>query len=269
MVWLVYTIFKKTLMLKYKKLGPLITQVLNNNVIIYTSRSLRKSLHKPTTLSWWISILFMMGSFLFILPSFLLLNPQYEFSDINKMYFIGSLFFTSAAYLQYLESINSDITNSAHVNSEKTQWLWFQFRPNNAGYLSSLSQFIGTIFFNFDTFDIVFTPMSIDSQNLFIWTPNILGSVLFLLSSIFAWVEVFHDNYIKAFKAYTWWIIWINILGSVLFLVSALYSFNFESGQCPSFDTITQWTTLYGAVCFFTAAFLMHFEKNILSKRKI
>lgn len=249
--------------MQYKKLGPFITQVFINKILIHTSRSLRKSLHQPKTISYWISILFMVGATLFVIPSILLIYPFLDLSsnNINTIYFIGSILFTSAAYLQYLESINSDITNKLHINQQKTNWLWFKVSFNNLGYLSSLSQFIGTIFFNFNTFDSLLNPIYIDERNILIWTPNILGSILFLVSSFLAWLEIYHDTNIKSFKTNTWWTIWINILGSILFLISALYSFNFQSGDNINFDIIAIWTTLLGAICFFLSAFLMHFEK--------
>ncbi|NOQ31259.1 MAG: hypothetical protein GQ570_09065 [Helicobacteraceae bacterium] len=251
----------------YKKLGPFITQAIKHDLLLHTSRSLRKSLHKPKSISWWISVLFMIGSSLFALPTLILTYPHLEvMSDIiNTIYFIGSLFFTSAAYLQYLESINSDITNSTHVNMHKDRWLWFRYRPHNLGYLSSLTQLIGTLFFNMNTLEPLLYSLSITQSNMLIWTPNMLGSILFLTSSFFAWLEVFHDGHVKAFKTNTWWIIWINILGSIFFQLSALYSFNFASGDNSFFDSIAEWTTFWGALCFFSAALLLRFEKNFKS----
>lgn len=250
--------------MKYKKLGLFVTQVFKDELLLFTSRGLRKSLHQPQTISLWIAILFMVGASLFAFASLLSIYPSFSFSNnsINLTYFIGSIFFTSAAYLQYLESINSDITNKRHVIADKTAYLWFRFRPHNLGYISSLTQFIGTLFFNLNTFDTILNPANINTNNLLVWGPNILGSILFLVSAFFAWLEIFHDEHIKRFRSYTWWIIWVTILGSVFFLISSFYTFHFASGDNAFFDKIAIWTTLLGAVCFFIAALLLRFETN-------
>jgi len=51
--------------MRYKRLGLFVTQVRKDELLLFTSRGLRKSLHKPQLISTWISVLFMVGSFLF------------------------------------------------------------------------------------------------------------------------------------------------------------------------------------------------------------
>jgi len=236
--------------MRYKRLGLFVTQVRKDELLLFTSRGLRKSLHKPQLISTWISVLFMVGSFLFASASLFTIYPALNFSNnfINLTYFSGSIFFTSAAYLQYLESINSDITNRHHLCTKIGKYLWFKFCPHNLGYISSLSLFIGTLFFNINTFNGVLNPTGIYANEILIWMPNVLGSILFLSASFFAWLEIYHDEHVKAYKSYTWWIIWINILGSIFFMISALV------------DDVAIMTTLLGAVCFFIAAFIQRFE---------
>jgi len=247
--------------MKYKKLGSFVTQVYDNGILLHTSRSLRKQLSKPSRISWWIAFLFMVGSSLFASASFLLLASLSTSDFINSTFFIGSLFFTAAAYLQYLEVINRDITVQAHINSSTQFWVWVKFRVYNLGFLASFTQFIGTLFFNVNTFEALLNFNVLDESNLFVWTPNLLGSLLFLLSSFFAYLEIYHDK-LKAFRSVTWWIIWINIFGSLFFGISALYSYNYAGGDNVFFDAISEWTTLLGAICFFIAAYLLRFEKS-------
>jgi len=236
--------------IKTKKLGFLVTQVLKDELLLFTSRGLRKSLHKPKSISTWIAILFMIGSFLFAIASVFFLYPKWNISNqyINIIYFVGSIFFTSAAYLLYLEAINSDITNERHLFERVDKRVWFKICPNNLGYLSSITLFIGTLFFNVLTFSSLLNNLNGYENEIFIMTPNIIGCILFLISSFFAWLEIYHDEHIKPFKNYTWWIIWLNILGSIFFMVSALV------------DNIAVEMTLWGAICFFIASFLQPFE---------
>ena len=61
----------------------------------------------PRLLGWWIAVLFMIGSACFAgaaVPGLALVAPA---SVLGAVFFTGSLFFTSAAYLQYVQSINA------------------------------------------------------------------------------------------------------------------------------------------------------------------
>lgn len=65
----------------------------------------------PRRFAWWIAVLFIIGSACFALGSFVSNWPQYlppalrSSVVISAVFFVGSLFFTSAACLQLLESI--------------------------------------------------------------------------------------------------------------------------------------------------------------------
>src|SRR4029453_4262403 len=73
------------------------------------SRARRRELvhWAPHRASWWIAVLFAMGSTCFLvapIPAFLrLLGP----GPGGTVFFVGSLLFTSAAALQWLETINT------------------------------------------------------------------------------------------------------------------------------------------------------------------
>jgi len=236
--------------IKTKKLGFLVTQVLKDNLLLFTSRGLRKSLHNRKSISTWISILFMIGSFLFAIASVFFLYPQLNISNnaINIIYFSGSLFFTSAAFLLYLEAINSDITNEKHLFERADNYIWFKICPQNLGYISSITLFIGTLFFNVLTFSSIFNQLGNYESEMLITLPNLVGCILFLVSSFFAWLEIYHDEHVKLFRSTTWWIIWLNNVGSLFFMISALV------------NSIAVEMTFLGAVCFFIAAFLQEFE---------
>ncbi len=238
--------------MQYKKLGPFITQVIEDDILLYTSRGLRKSFRSEKAISWWIPILFMIGAFCFGFSSFSSLYFSEIFSSIfiNIIYFIGSIFFTAAAYLQYLESINSDITHHEHIHNKQCCWFWLRWRPYNLGYMSSLTQFIGTIFFNINTFNTLF-----NFNTISISISNMLGSILFLISAFFAYFEIYHDKDVTIFSTSTWWIIWINLLGSIFFQISAFFSWF-------SYQNIATLTTLLGALCFFMASFILKYENK-------
>ncbi len=71
----------------------------------------------PHRLAWWIAVLFIIGFSCFMLGSFASNWPQRlpqvlnDSNDINIVFFAGSLFFTTAAWLQLLEAVNGEETS--------------------------------------------------------------------------------------------------------------------------------------------------------------
>jgi hypothetical protein len=66
----------------------------------------------------------------------------------------GSLFFTTAAWLQLLEASNGDVADIVDAERDhRPAWRWFAWKPHNAGWLASLIQFAGTLLFNLNTGD--------------------------------------------------------------------------------------------------------------------
>jgi len=284
--------------IKQIKIGPFITQVVehynDSHDHLYTSRRIRKGLnrlevdkkhhrikhtlrdisslftYKPELLTWWIGVLFIIGSACFMAGSIMYLHFETSFSSLtmNLVFFIGSLFFTSAAYGQYLEAINADISKEADLEKKEREWIWFAWRARNLGFLSSVSQLIGTLLFNINTFDGLLSHLTALQEDILIWVPNMIGSILFLTASFLAWLEVYQDKNVNAFSSVTWWIIWVNILGSVFFQLSALKGYiNLESGEAVN-GILSLDYTLYGAACFLIGAYLLIVEMNESKRSK-
>lgn len=248
----------------YTKIGPFVTHAYQDKILLRKSRAMRKEFKEllrdtKSTLTALIAILFMIGAFCFIAASVMSLEGLYSEFMINSTYFIGSLFFTSAAYGQYLEAINADITNESHIDTTKREWIWFAFRAKNLGYLSSLTQLIGTLFFNINTFASFYTSLTPFATDIIVWIPNLLGSILFLIASFFAWLEIYRDKDIKALRSSSWWIVWSNNFGSIFFQISAIASFVCRDAQAINGTMALQYT-LFGGICFFIGAFLLIVE---------
>jgi hypothetical protein len=218
----------------------------------------------PHRLAWWIAVLFISGSACFALGSFASNWAQYlpaVFNDsgvINTVFFVGSLFFTSAAWLQLLEAINGDVADiGTSAGTPGRSWCWYAWKPHNAGYSASLIQFIGTVLFNFDTADAMIAGLGWVGEDLLIWTPDVIGSVCFLIASYLMLIEISHRFWSVQPRQVSWWIAVLNMLGSVAFMLAAVHAvFLQSSGEM-------QWTwganlfTLIGAAGFFSASYLM------------
>ena len=62
--------------------------------------------------------------------------------------------------------------------------------PRNLGYLASIIQLLGTILFNFDTGDALLSNLTSTEENLAIWTPNVTGSLCFIIATACSYLEV-------------------------------------------------------------------------------
>ncbi|MGO1117701.1 hypothetical protein ACTL6U_03315 [Rhodovibrionaceae bacterium A322] len=217
----------------------------------------------PTRLAWWIAVLFIIGSSHFIVGCLAGLWPGIfpealqKAATINLVFFVGSLFFTSAAGLQFLEAVNHDITDLAKGSSDSpARWRWLAWKPENAGYCASLVQFLGTILFNFNTGDAMIAGLNGLQEDILIWVPNFVGSLCFLLSGYLALLEVSHSFWSIQITKLSWWIALINLSGCIAFMAAAFLSFYLlNSGELLS-ATGANACTLFGALCFWLASYL-------------
>jgi len=217
----------------------------------------------PKRSGWWIAVLFMIGSVLFAIggaqgtwpesPATHWIDPRL----VGWIFFAGSMFFTSAAYLQWLEAINNDVIDidrTAGVGSRG--WRLFGWRPRNLGYVASLVQLAGTLLFNLNTGDALIAGLGWEGQELLIWTPDMVGSICFLVASQAAVMEVSHRYWSWQPRSLSWWICAINMLGSVLFMISAVASV-VEPGPVIGASWLANFGTFAGAACFFVGAYLL------------
>lgn len=218
---------------------------------------------RPERLNAWIGWGFVIGASLFALGCILALVPSLPASlklsgaDVNSVFFVGSIFFTSAAYLQLLQAANCGAPAAQYRPDKK---LWIGWKPKEIGWLSSFLQFIGTVLFNINTFMAIRAPGNWLFQDLTIWVPDVLGSILFLLSGYLAFIETCHTFWAWHIRRLSWWIVAVNLAGCVAFMVSAIYAFVPASGALDSMVHASVVWTLLGAVCFLAGAGLMLLE---------
>jgi hypothetical protein len=219
------------------------------------------SLWQPRELNWWIGTIFAIGAALFAIASVLYLTPDLahswavEASGISALYFAGSIPFTTAAYLQLFQAANAP--DWEHTSPRLRRRLWFGWRPRDIGWTSCALQFAGTLLFNINTFDGMNPDMSWFEEDLTVWIPNLIGSVLFLASGYLAFAETCHKHFAWIPQSLSWWITSFNLLGCVGFMVSAVFAF--VSPQADGFGNASAAIvfTLVGALGFFVGSLLM------------
>ena len=102
----------------------------------------------PSAMGWWIGVLFAIGALCFTI------GPFPGFVDLVGtdadaiVFFVGSIFFTSAAFLQYLQTLNAPHALTSGAGDRFRFWTW---EPGRIDWSASLVQFVGTLFFNVTT----------------------------------------------------------------------------------------------------------------------
>lgn len=216
----------------------------------------------PAALNWWIGTLFMVGASFFISGALLSLDPilrsriGLSINGANHLFFFGSIFFTSAAWLQLFQAANQGIFTQMG-NIEPTKFTLIGWHPEQVGWLSCFLQFLGTLLFNMNTLCDTFSNLTHSQSELLVWLPNCVGSIFFLLSGYLAFIEICHKHWSWQVKDLSWWITFINLLGCISFLISALLAFLPHHSLQPINGNLSLLFTLIGAACFWLGAFLL------------
>ena len=248
-------------------------QLTNMEQVEWVSRRQRKRRRLPFTgrtrewweserISHWMCVLFMIGSFAFAAGALLCFDLSLPVIVPAVIFFLGSLFFTSAAYLQFLEAINVPDASAKAQAGETKQARYFAWEPDRIDWWSTITQLVGTLYFNFSTFNAMRMNLSLTKIDRLVWSADFLGSVLFLVSSLLAYGEVASALTGSRLKNLTWWVVLSNLLGSIAFGVSAITSFVLPSQGTMINPNVTNLITALGGVCFFVGALLQLLETN-------
>jgi YrhK-like protein len=181
------------------------------------------------------AILFAGGSACFVvasLPGFVQLAGA---QVVGVVYFVGSLQFTTAAAVQWLQT----------------------FRRFGIDWCSSAIQFAGTLFFNRNTYDAMQAGLDANSYDRLVWTPDVLGSICFLVSSYLAYAAVNSAFFARPRRSRDSLIATLNLAGSIAFGIAAIASFWVpSSGSVLDLAAANTFTAL-GGVCFLVGSLLL------------
>jgi len=211
----------------------------------------RYSWWAPRSRGWWIAVLFIIGSSGFAVGSF---PPTASLlgSAAGPVFFIGSIFFTTAAYLQYYEATNEGDS----VEGDARTGHLVGVRLQSIGWWAAVIQLVGTLFFNLSTFSAL-RDLSTLQEEALVWAPDALGSIAFLIASGLALIEVCSRLWCWKRESREWRIAGINMIGSVAFGISAVGARVILSTGELNNAIVANSFTFIGAVMFFVGAVLL------------
>ncbi|BCP56072.1 hypothetical protein K32_46890 [Kaistia sp. 32K] len=212
--------------------------------------------------NWYTGAFFAVGSFLFMLGSFLSILPAEIASastrTINIVFFLGSVPFTIAGYLQHFQTANAapfSVDPTAATPPARVSLIGW--RPGSVDWLSSFSQFVGTVAFNFNTFDALVASPDWVRQDFEIWVPGMIGSILFLVSGYLAFIETSSGYWSWKPRELAWQIVFVNLLGCVAFMIASTLAFVPAGGEAWWIPDLANIGLLLGGLGFLIGALLM------------
>lgn len=215
---------------------------------------------RPAPSSWWMGALFGIGSICFAVGSLPLYFDHISASVVAATFFVGSVFFTSAAYLQYREVLRAPEGVLAGSPRPRRLASLVGWTPRRLDWWAAVVQLVGTVFFNVTTFAATRTDLSLTQERRLIWAPDVFGSICFLVASWLAYSEVNRGVLPRSDRSVGWTITALNLAGSIAFGASAIGARYLRTTGDIANITLVNLGTFLGAVCFLAGAVLLPVE---------
>ena len=209
----------------------------------------------PANPDWWVAALFIVGSACFALGSVPLYSSWAGYTGDGITYFVGSLFFTSAALFQLL--LSAGIVPRMPRPFAGVRWRTLVRAPHNPAWWAAIVQFGGTVLFNISTFAALNQSLDVTQANRRVWTPDVLGSVAFLVASALAFSDVSRPWLRWRPGDLDWSVATLNMVGSLAFGISAVAAQVLTTTEDLRNSQLADLGTFVGAICFLVGAVLL------------
>jgi hypothetical protein len=197
-------------------------------------------------------VLFMIGSSLFALGAVPWYAEAVGLGPTALTFFVGSLFFTSAAFGQYRQAVDGLPPGRARGHGPLLVWA-----PRDLDWLACAVQLAGTLWFNWSTGNALRHNLGAAAGDERVWRPDVLGSIAFLVASVAACAAAHRAGGRASHRTTDWWIGVANLAGSVAFGASAIASYIVPSSGDVWDAELANLGTFVGALCFLVGATLL------------
>ncbi len=204
---------------------------------------------RPRHADWWVALLFIVGSALFALGSFPPYSQMVDPRAVGITFVLGSLFFTSAACLVFVQESRARPTDDPGRTVTP--------RLRRRSWWAAGVQFVGTLFFNVNTVRAMDQTFTVEETNRLVWAPDFFGCIAFLVASHLAWVDVCGRRLCVRTDDDEWWPAALNYVGSIFFMLSALGAFTLPTTGETLNITLVNSGTFLGAVCFLVGSYVL------------
>jgi hypothetical protein len=207
------------------------------------------------------AVSFVIGGSLFSLGAVLAQVGIGTTRTVDVVYLVGGVFFSLGGYTSVVQAANTPTDVDEHGSLSAVRWRWWAFLPGQIGWLSAAVLFVGTLMFGVSLVAAFAQNFTVRESNGYIWFPDILGCICFLVSGHLALLEVCHGRIGILTRDLGWWIVAVNQVGSVLFFLAGLAAFTRPATSEVISLGVVNWGTFLGAVCFVVGGVLQAFER--------
>lgn len=218
----------------------------------------------PWRLSWWVAVVFTVGSALFTLAAVASLLPalfggQSTAALVSaSSYFVGALLFTASIYLQVLEGLNAaDYIDTVKEERLENEFRLFAWEPRSLAFTAPFVMLIGSLFFNVETTLAVGEELEWFKAPFLASLTSLAGAVLFTVASYLQLIEVCHHYLCGRVGEISWWVTMFFVVGSAGFVVGSVFGFGVLGLSSPADALIVQVGFLQGSFFFLVGSYLM------------
>jgi hypothetical protein len=177
------------------------------------------------------------------------------------VFLCGGVFFTTGGYSSVLQVANAPRGADADGVVRAGRWRWWSTEPGRLDWGSAVALFVGTLYFAASLLAALIGDLTTAQIHRLVWSPEVIGCVLFLVSGHLALTEMHRDRPRGRRADLGWWIAVVNQAGSVLFMAAAIAAFVRPSTGDELAVGIANWATFAGAACFAVAGVMQEFER--------
>lgn len=174
---------------------------------------------------------------------------------------VGGVFFTTGGYASVLQVANAPRGADGDGVVRAPAWRWWSTEPGRLDWASAVALFVGTLYFGASLAVALVGDLTTAQLHRLVWSPEIVGCVLFLVSGHLALTEMHRDRPPGARADLGWWIVVVNQVGSALFMAAGIAAFVRPATGDELAVGIANWATFSGAACFAAAGAMQEFER--------
>lgn len=190
---------------------------------------------------------FILGGSLFALGAAFAQLDIGTLTTVNITYLVGGVFFSLGGYVSIVLIVN--MSRESHGPSTESL-RWWGYQPHRLGWLSAVVLFVGTLLFAVSLVAAFAEGLTPRQSNGWIWLPDILGCVCFLVSGHLARLDVGAGPLAVHVHEVGWWLVAVNQLGSILFFLAGIAAFTRPATSRALDAGLVNWGTFAGAICF-------------------
>lgn len=205
------------------------------------------------------ALAFTIGGTLFALGAVFAQQELGSLTTVNVTYLVGGFFFSLGGFTSIVLAVD---TSAEHGRGpDRRQPPWWHYRPQDRGWSSAAVLFVGSLFFAVSLVAAFAEGLTPRQSNGWIWLPDIIGCVCFLVSGRLAMLDVGHGRVGLHPHETGWWVVVINQVGSVLFFLAGLGAFTRPATSTEVNAALVNWGTFAGAACFALGGLVQCFDK--------